>query len=91
MNLEQLITVQRLSQLGNVHLAYIGEHGFLIAHTDFERDQNIPLQMCHLHQWLENRAGPPAPVGVYIATNEQDGWQLQSLDLPFISDGPSLN
>ena len=80
MTLDDLIEVQKQAGLGNVHLAWIGPHGFCIAHTDYERDMKIPLRMCHLHQWLEDRAGPPAPEGVYVVNNHDvDGWQFHPL------------
>ena len=88
MTLEELIAIQQTRKLGNVHLVCLEERSFLVAHTDHERDMKVPLRMCHLHQWLEDRGGPPAPLGVYIATNDEGGWKLHPLShIPFLSDG----
>ena len=90
MTLEDLIRIQQGAKLGNVHLAWIGPTGFLIAHTDYERDTKIPLRLCHLHQWLEDRGGPPAPEGAYVVTaHEGGGYQFQPLDLPMMSGNGS--
>ena len=66
MTLDELVAIQQAHGLGEAHLAYIGHAGFLIAHTEYERDSGLDLRMCGLHQWLTQRGGPPAPVGVYI-------------------------
>ena len=75
MTLDELIAIQKAQGLGEAHLAYIGHAGFLIAHTDYERDSGLDLRMCGLHQWLTQSNGPPAPVGVYIILpREHDGY-----------------
>lgn len=53
--------------LAHVHLVFLAEHGFTIAHTDEERAVGAPLEDCKLHRWLHSLAGPPADVGLWVA------------------------
>ena len=59
--------LQRRLNLLDVHLCYVGESRFVIAHTDDER-ATIDLEDCELHGWLKDQDGPPEHVGYYIVT-----------------------
>lgn len=66
MTLEDLIALQAKLGLTDVHLVWIGETGFAIAHTDAERKlASSPLEDCSLHQELLSLNGPPRPLGIW--------------------------
>lgn len=44
------------------HVVYVGEHHFVMAHTDEER-ATINLEDCELHRWMEEREFAPAGPG----------------------------
>lgn len=73
MTIEELKSIQEERGMKDVHLAYLGEGYFTIAHTDEER-ATIELRSCELHQWLNGLGGPPdvefVP-GIYVATPHQ--------------------
>lgn len=62
---------ERLGRL-DAHVAYIGETGFTVAHTQEERDGEFELEECPLHYWLSNANRPPFPPGYYIVTGHFD-------------------
>jgi Family of unknown function (DUF6085) len=68
MTLEELLDLQRAWSLTNVHIVDVGEKNFRLAHTDLERMGGGGLDQCRVHDWLVERAGPPAPIGLYIVT-----------------------
>ena len=80
MTLEELIELQRAWGLGSVHLVELDMTSFRLAHTDEERAAGTNHKPCPVHQWLENSAGPPAPLGIYVVTAERDTWELHRLE-----------
>ncbi len=68
--IDKLKAIQRRLNLGGVHLVWLGEHGFAIAHTDEER-ATIDLHDCELHKRLGRAA--PEGTGYYIVTPNPDG------------------
>ncbi len=84
----KLVEIQTKLELQDTHVVWIGEHNFVIAHTDEER-ATIHLEECPLHQWLVEQGGPPLATGYYREThNEEDhdvawpaGWTHDFVDL----------
>jgi len=75
MTVDEVVALQAAQGLGHVHVVWLGDRGFAMAHTDYERAMGAPLEMCRIHQWLTEHPGPPAPVGVYIiSAHEPDGY-----------------
>lgn len=64
--IEDLKALQARLDLRDVHVCWLGEAGFVIAHTDEER-ASIPLETCELHRWLTDLDLAPMPVGYYQA------------------------
>lgn len=81
----QLTALQARLDLGDRHLVWIGEHEFVIAHTDEERE-TIPLDQCALHRWLVQAEGPPAPLGYYQQLSAESGAALVPLEIPHEPD-----
>jgi hypothetical protein len=64
--IEDLKALQERLDMKDVHVCWLGDTTFVIAHTDEER-ASIPLEECELHQWLLSLASAPEPVGYYQA------------------------
>lgn len=63
----ETVEFQKRLGLRDVHVVYLDETGFTIAHTDHERE-TIPLVECPLHRWLTEQGGRPvAESGFYMA------------------------
>lgn len=71
MTLEELIDLQYAWGLTNVHIVDIGPKDFRLAHTDVERAAGSNGRPCPIHEWLADRAGPPAPAGIYVVTEHE--------------------
>lgn len=52
MEIEDAKRVQRDLGLGAVHVFYIEESGFVMAHTDAERASGMDLRDCEVHEIL---------------------------------------
>lgn len=99
MNVESLRAIQRDMGLEMVHLVYVGERHFTVAHTDAERAAAADLTECPLHEWLVGLAGPPEAVGIYTAVSHEpdaysepygaDPWDLDPLVSKSVSSGES--
>jgi len=57
-SVEELKDLQRTRVLTDAHVVYVDERGFVISHTDAERDRLDDLEECRPHQFLFNE-GPP--------------------------------
>lgn len=55
-----------MAGLTDVHLVFIWEDEFFVAHTDEERATGEDLKECPTHQWLLSQAKAPVEVGVYV-------------------------
>ena len=64
--IESVKALQRNLNLRDVHVVWLGESTFVIAHTDEER-ATIPLEQCALHQWLLDVDNAPHEPGYYQA------------------------
>lgn len=62
--IEDLKALQARLDLRSMHVCWLGDTTFVIAHTDEER-ASIPLEDCELHQWLLDQDVAPMPVGYY--------------------------
>lgn len=62
--IEDLKALQARLGLRDVHVCWLGETEFVIAHTDEER-ATIPLEECGLHLWLTDLAAAPERPGYY--------------------------
>lgn len=84
MTIEDLMNLQASINSGHVHIVYIGEKGWTIAHTDDERAEGFDVLLdCDLNDWLEGFETQPVPTGIYAALEEEwDGWELVPVDLP---------
>lgn len=77
--------LQRSTGLLDVHIIYLDEEGFVIAHTDVERlhKGKTPLEECPLHikasTWPEMPLGP----GYFTATPVEDSdlWNFQAIQI----------
>lgn len=70
-SIEDLKKIQADESLLDVHVVYLSEARFVIAHTDNERKSGMDLQHCKLHQWLVNSDFPPMldEEGYYVVDN----------------------
>lgn len=84
MTIEELIAVQTSIDSGHVHIVYISEKGWVIAHTDDERAEGFDALLdCDLNDWLESFETQPVPTGIYAAVyieEEWEGWELIPVD-----------
>lgn len=62
--IEDLKALQARLDMRDVHVCWLGDSEFVIAHTDEER-ATIPLDECDLLLWLMDLSGAPEPVGYY--------------------------
>lgn len=73
MTLDELIELQAEKELGDVHLLDTDEKGFRLAHTDAEREGDVPLEECSIHQWLSAFDEMPIAPGQYTIAVNDDG------------------
>jgi hypothetical protein len=64
--IESVKALQLNLGLPEVHVVWLGESTFVIAHTEEER-ATIPLEQCTLHQWLLDIDNAPHEPGYYRA------------------------
>jgi hypothetical protein len=64
--IEEAKALQARLNLEDVHVVWLDDLGFVIAHTDEER-ATIDLQDCGLHLWLEENGMPD---------ELEDGWYI---------------
>ena len=86
--IEDAKRVQRDLGLGEAHVVYIDDSGFVMAHTDRERASGMDLADCRYHYWLGKFGDPEwAP---YIWAFPEPGWyQLDGL-VPGTAKGLAL-
>lgn len=77
----ELKALQSRLNLGGVHLVWLGQHSFAIAHTDEERATG-DLGDCELHEWLTDCYKPPFDPGYYIVTPHE----LDSFNEPVFTE-----
>jgi hypothetical protein len=87
--IEDAKRVQRDLGLGEVHVAYIDlDEGFVIAHTDAERESGMDLHDCRYHYWLCKLDEPEwLP---YIWDISESGWYSLSGLVPGTAKGLAL-
>ena len=99
-SIERLCGLQDVLGRRDVHLVWVGDEGFTVAHTDDERANlgraEHELAACELHRWLLSLDGPPESVGLYVAVpHEPDAyseplgaapWDLEPLSLEAARD-----
>lgn len=66
-SIDDLKALQARFNLCDVHIVWVGESWFVVAHTDEER-ATISLKDCELHRWLHDLSGPPEKTGYYVVT-----------------------
>lgn len=73
-------TIEELKQIQSdrgleCHVVFLGDTGFVVAHTDEERAELKDLRDCKLHQWLVGRSEAPHPPGYYrVERHRADGY-----------------
>ncbi len=65
----ELKALQRERELTE-HLVWLCEVGFVLAHTDGERENMPSLEDCPLHQWLIETGGPD-DLGYFVVTRHE--------------------
>lgn len=63
-SIEEVVALQASLGVSEMHLVYLCEDGFTMAHTDRERE-DIDLEDCPTHLWLAEHGRGSAPVGYY--------------------------
>lgn len=91
LSIDTLKLVQRDLNLGSVHLAHVGNTGFVIAHTDEERADDDALTNCALHRWMLGQGAPPHAPDVYVVVPHEpdahsepygaDPWDFTPIDV----------
>jgi hypothetical protein len=84
----ELKALQSRLDLKDVHVVFLDSLGFVIAHTDEERE-TIDLEDCPLHLWLEEN-GPPDGVddGYYVVRDQPvDGYSTSFRSQPYFFEG----
>lgn len=76
MTLEDLIDLQAERDIKDIHLVYIGDDGFRIAHTDSERASETSLWECGLHEYLCGLDEALVEPGVYSVGDIWGGYAL---------------
>lgn len=65
--IEDAKVLQKALGLTDRHLVWIGSEGWVIAHTDDERESGEDLEECWLHRAMEAyEEQPPVKVGYYV-------------------------
>lgn len=90
MTIDELIELQARINSGHVHVVWLGEDEFTIAHTDWEREEGFDAILdCDLTDWLESFEEAPGSVGIYAAFEDPgvtgDGWELIPVELEWES------
>jgi len=88
--IEDLKALQARLDMRDVHICWLGDTTFVIAHTDEER-ASIDLESCELHLWLLGLSSAPASSGYWQAVpheadldNESygsDPWDFYTLEV----------
>ena len=80
--IEDAIEYQAKIDSGHVHVVWIGPDGWVVAHTDDEREEGLEVMTdCDLNDWLDSFTSQPEPTGWYVALEEDwDGWELIPVD-----------
>lgn len=81
MTIDELVAKQAELSEGDVHLVYLDADKWYVAHTDEERAEGLEAMTdCDLNDWLESFDEPPKPLGLYVALNSWEGWELFAFD-----------
>lgn len=75
--LDELKRLQREHDLLDKHMVSIDRAGFVIAHTDAERESHDDLRDCKFHSWMMEFDEPPVEPGEYVVTSDYwEGWEF---------------
>lgn len=65
-DIETVKAIQKRNNLGGVHVVWLGEDGFVLAHTDEERASGMNLEDCEVHKYLEGLSDKPRKQGYCV-------------------------
>lgn len=72
-SIEDAKRLQRSRDLGYIHLVWLDQTGFTLAHTDYERRQGRNLEECSVHKWMLLHAVQPRATGWYTFEFDRSG------------------
>lgn len=85
MTLEEVIAYQAAHDLGHVHVAWLGDTGFHLAHTATERAAGLNTEACDVHCWLAADEPDPDAIGhlVVITPRFTDAYSEDYMAAPY--------
>jgi hypothetical protein len=80
-SIDEAKDLQKRLGLGHIHIAYLTDAEFFMAHPDWERESGEDLYDCWVHYWLTDHEPGKLPTGWFkVLLNDSGYYELQGLE-----------